>query len=99
MPPKVEYAREQDGRWIAEIPSLPGCVVYGDTKADAGRKVRALAKAIEAEFADLPIVEDDPLTPEEEAELGALIDAANLEPGESVVFVPSWAALRAALDD
>jgi hypothetical protein len=28
----VEFDRESDGRWIAEVPKLPGVIVYGSTK-------------------------------------------------------------------
>jgi predicted RNase H-like HicB family nuclease len=40
---KVESEREEDGRWIAEVPALPGVMTYGDTKAQARAKVKALA--------------------------------------------------------
>jgi hypothetical protein len=40
--PKIEFDREVDGRHIAEIPSSPGCFVYGRTKAEARRKVLEL---------------------------------------------------------
>lgn len=39
----IEYDREEDGRWIADIPELPGVLVYGDTKEEANIKVKALA--------------------------------------------------------
>lgn len=39
----IELEREDDGRWIAEIPALPGVVAYGDSEADAVRAVQALA--------------------------------------------------------
>ncbi len=39
----VEFDREEDGRWIAEIPKLPGVLAYGGTKQDALRKVYAIA--------------------------------------------------------
>lgn len=39
----AEFERETDGRWIAEIPKLPGVMAYGDTKQDALRKVYAIA--------------------------------------------------------
>jgi len=39
----VEFERENDGRWIAEIPKLPGVVAYGATKRDALQKVYAIA--------------------------------------------------------
>ncbi len=31
----VEFDRETDGRWITEIPKLPGVMAYGATKRDA----------------------------------------------------------------
>jgi len=34
-----------DGKWVAEVPSLPGCVSQGDSREDALRNVR---EAIEA---------------------------------------------------
>jgi len=39
----VEFEREADGRWIAEIPALPGVLAYGTTKSDALRRVSAVA--------------------------------------------------------
>jgi len=46
---KIEFDREEDGRWIAEIPNLPGVLVYGETKEDAEVKVTALALRVLAE--------------------------------------------------
>lgn len=42
----VETEEEEDGRWIAEIPSLPGVLSYGTTKAAAVRTVRQLASRV-----------------------------------------------------
>lgn len=39
----IELDREEDGRWIADVPDLPGVMVYGDAKQDALAKVQALA--------------------------------------------------------
>ncbi|MGB7556005.1 MAG: type II toxin-antitoxin system HicB family antitoxin [Candidatus Korobacteraceae bacterium] len=39
----IELDREEDGRWIADIPDLPGVVVYGHSQEDALAKVQALA--------------------------------------------------------
>ena len=39
----VEFDRENDGRWIAEIPKLPGVMAYGSTKTEALQKVYAIA--------------------------------------------------------
>ncbi|MCE9616695.1 MAG: type II toxin-antitoxin system HicB family antitoxin [Lentisphaerae bacterium] len=40
---KIELEREEDGRWIAEIPEIPGVMVYGATKQEAISKAEALA--------------------------------------------------------
>ena len=40
---KVEFERETDGRWIAEIPALPGVMAYGASRQEARSKVEALA--------------------------------------------------------
>jgi predicted RNase H-like HicB family nuclease len=39
----IEYYREDDGRWLADIPALPGVTVYGRTKKQATAAVQALA--------------------------------------------------------
>jgi hypothetical protein len=39
----IELDREVDGRWIAEIPKLPGVLVYGATKREALRNLYAVA--------------------------------------------------------
>jgi len=46
---KIDIEKECDGRWIAEVPSLPGVMVYGETKAKAWAKVRALALRVIAD--------------------------------------------------
>jgi len=46
---KIKFDREEDGRWIAEVPSLPGVLVYGPTKAEAARAARALALRVLAD--------------------------------------------------
>ncbi len=40
---KIEIDREVDGRWIAEVRSLPGVLVYGATEDEARTNVTALA--------------------------------------------------------
>lgn len=40
---RIEFEREEDGRWIAEIPALPGVMAYGATRAEARGKVEVLA--------------------------------------------------------
>ncbi len=30
---KVELGQEEDGRWIGEVPAIPGVMAYGQTRA------------------------------------------------------------------
>ena len=39
----VETELESDGRWIAEIPQVPGALAYGKTKEEATNKAYAIA--------------------------------------------------------
>lgn len=39
----VDVERETDGRWIGEVPELPGVLVYGGTRDEAVAKAKALA--------------------------------------------------------
>jgi len=34
------YPDHEDGGWIAEVPSLPGCLSQGDTREDAMTNIR-----------------------------------------------------------
>jgi predicted RNase H-like HicB family nuclease len=45
----VEFEQETDGRWIAEIPELPGVMVYDTTRELATQKVKALALRVLAD--------------------------------------------------
>ena len=45
----VETEQEDDGRWIAEIPQLPGVLAYGGTRPEAVAKAEALALRVLAE--------------------------------------------------
>lgn len=39
----IELDREGDGRWIAEVPKVPGAMAYGSTKREAVRRAYAIA--------------------------------------------------------
>jgi predicted RNase H-like HicB family nuclease len=39
----IELDREEDGRWIAEIPDLPGVLCYGASRDEAIARIQALA--------------------------------------------------------
>jgi predicted RNase H-like HicB family nuclease len=39
----IEYEQETDGRWLAEVPEIPGVLVYGITANEAMAKAEILA--------------------------------------------------------
>lgn len=45
----LECEREDDGRWIAEVPELPGALVYGATADEAMARAEVLALRVVAE--------------------------------------------------
>lgn len=49
---KIEIEREEDGRWIAEVPDLPGVMAYGETRNEAITKVQAPALRVIADRLD-----------------------------------------------
>jgi predicted RNase H-like HicB family nuclease len=49
MPLTIEVEREDDGRWIAEVPILPGVLAYGETRTEAVEHVQALALRVLAD--------------------------------------------------
>jgi predicted RNase H-like HicB family nuclease len=46
---RIEIEREEDGRWIAEVPSLPGVLAYGATESEARARAQALALRVLAD--------------------------------------------------
>ncbi|MGO9000002.1 MAG: type II toxin-antitoxin system HicB family antitoxin [Polyangiaceae bacterium] len=42
----TEFDREDDGRWIAQVPAVPGALVYGFSKEEARRNVQRLTCTI-----------------------------------------------------
>ncbi len=46
---RIEIEREDDGRWIAEVPDLPGVMVYGGTCEEALARVKVLALRVLAD--------------------------------------------------
>lgn len=45
----LECEREEDGRWIAEVPQLPGALAYGTSANEAMAKAEVLALRVLAE--------------------------------------------------
>ena len=46
---EIEIEREADGRWLADIPLLPGVMAYGETREQAIANVKVLALRIIAD--------------------------------------------------
>ena len=49
----IETEQEDDGRWIAEITTLSGVLVYGQTREEAITRVEALALRVLADRLDI----------------------------------------------
>lgn len=45
----VETEQETDGRWIAEVPQIPGALAYGANRQEAISRVEALALRVLAD--------------------------------------------------
>jgi predicted RNase H-like HicB family nuclease len=49
---KIEIEREDDGRWIAEVPDLPGVMIYAKTREEAIVTVQSFALRVIADRLD-----------------------------------------------
>lgn len=45
----IEVEQEDDGRWLAEIPDIPGVLAYGTTRDEATASARVLALRVLAD--------------------------------------------------
>ena len=45
----IDFEREEDGRWLAEVSGLPGVLAYGQTSEEALTKVKTLALRVVAD--------------------------------------------------
>lgn len=45
----IETEREMDGRWLAEVPELPGVMAYGASRDEAMSRAEILALRVVAE--------------------------------------------------
>ena len=48
----ITVGREDDGRWWADVESMPGVMAYGKTREEAIAAVRALALRVAADCLD-----------------------------------------------
>ena len=49
MPFTIEIEQEDDGRWLTEIPVLPGVFAYGQTREEAIARAQVLALRVLAD--------------------------------------------------
>lgn len=49
---KIEVEQEDDGRWIAEVPELPGVMAYGQTRQEAIDRTQSLSLRVLADRLD-----------------------------------------------
>ena len=52
MPLTIEVEQEEDGRWLAEVPELPGVLTYGGTRQEAIGRVQSLCLRVLADRLD-----------------------------------------------
>ncbi len=45
----IEVEQEEDGRWLSEIPELPGVLAYGQTRSEAVFRAQVLALRVLAD--------------------------------------------------
>jgi len=50
QPIRVELELEEDGRFLASVPELPGVMAYGISQEEAVRKVKAIALQVLADM-------------------------------------------------
>ncbi len=50
QPLRIDIDREEDGRFLASVPDLPGVMAYGDTQESATRKVKSIALQVLADM-------------------------------------------------
>jgi len=46
---QIEIEREEDGRWLGEVSDLPGVLAYGQSRAEAVARTKALALRVLAD--------------------------------------------------
>jgi predicted RNase H-like HicB family nuclease len=51
-PLTIEVEQEEDGRWIAEVPDLPGVMAYGQSRQEAIDRIQALSLRVLADRLD-----------------------------------------------
>jgi predicted RNase H-like HicB family nuclease len=61
QPIPVQVELEDDGRFLASVPDLPGVMAYGDTESTAIRKAKSIALQVLADMIESGEDVPDPL--------------------------------------
>jgi predicted RNase H-like HicB family nuclease len=48
----IEVEQEEDGRWLAEVPDLPGVLTYGQSRQEAIERAQVLSLRVLADRLD-----------------------------------------------
>lgn len=76
QPLQIDIEREEDGRYLASVPELPGVMAYGDTEDAAVRRAKAIALQILADMVESGEELPQPLSAGSEAIPQVLIQPA-----------------------
>ena len=57
----IEAEMEEDGRWLADVPQLPGALAYGATRNEAMSRAQVLALRVIAERLEHDEVSPQPI--------------------------------------
>ena len=60
-PLQIDIEREDDGRFLASVPELPGVMAYGATEESSVRKVKSIALQVLADMIESGEELPDPL--------------------------------------
>jgi predicted RNase H-like HicB family nuclease len=52
VPLTIEVEQEADGRWLAEVPDIPGVMAYGEARDEVIERVQALTLRVLADRLD-----------------------------------------------
>ena len=58
----IQHEREEDGRWLAEVPELPGVLAYGASADEAMAKAEVLALRVLADRLEQKEAKPEPIS-------------------------------------
>jgi predicted RNase H-like HicB family nuclease len=92
QPLRIEIGREEDGRFLASVPDLPGMMAYRDTPESALRKAKVIALQV---LADMMKSGEEPPQPLRVL-FAAQVPGVPQKPGASTLRRPDWVDIKEA---